>query len=127
MTTTPEPAPLDAGDLVWLDLRPTLGREQSGIRPAVVLTDAAFHRLNATAIICSITSNVSPWPTKVILPDGLAVSGAVLTDQIRCVDRASRGFRRIGSLPPAVLDEIRLRILLLIGAPLVPSGSGIRS
>ncbi|MDP4023908.1 type II toxin-antitoxin system PemK/MazF family toxin [Methylobacterium sp. NEAU 140] len=123
MTTTREINPLDAGDIVWLDLRPTLGREQSGVRPAVVLTDADFHSRHATAIICPITSNVRPWPSKVVLPEGVAVTGAVLADQIRSVDRASRGFRRVGSVPPVVMTEIRNRVMLLIGGSFDAAGS----
>lgn len=116
MTTDDQPAP-QAGDIVWVDLRPTLGREQSGVRPAIVLSDLTFHRRNATAIVCPITRNVTPWPTKILLPDGLSVSGAVLLDQIRCVDRASRGFRRVGSIPDDVLLRIRLGVAELIGLP----------
>ncbi|KQP25105.1 hypothetical protein ASF27_09120 [Methylobacterium sp. Leaf102] len=105
----------DARDLVWVDLRPTLGREQSGVRPALVLTNRGFHQRNATAIICAVTSNVAPWPTKVILPDGLAVSGAVLCDQIRCVDRTMRGFRPIGKVPADVLKDVRGTVANLLG------------
>lgn len=104
-----------AGDIVWADLRPTLGREQSGVRPAIVLSDLIFHRHNETALICPVTRNVKPWPTKVLLPDGLAVSGAVLVDQVRCVDRTSRGFRRIGSVPDDILLKIRLNLAELLG------------
>ncbi|GJE58325.1 type II toxin-antitoxin system PemK/MazF family toxin [Methylobacterium trifolii] len=116
MTTDPEqPALSDAGDLVWVDLRPTLGHEQRGVRPALVLTDRAFHSRNAAAIICPITGNVRPWPTKTLLPPGLAVQGAILTDQIRSVDRAMRGFRRIGRVPDDVLDAVRSKIAAIIG------------
>ena len=100
----------DAGDLVWVDFRPTLGREQSGVRPALVLTSRGFHQRNATAIVCPITSNVDPWPTKVILPAGLAVNGAVLSDQLRCIDRSKRGFRLIGRVPDDVLEVVRRKI-----------------
>ena len=117
VTTADNPLLPEAGDIVWVDLEPTRGREQSGVRPAVVLSDRAFHARNATAIICPITRNVTPWPTKVLLPDGLSVSGAVLIDQIRCVDRASRGFRRVGTVPDDVLLRIRLSVAELIGIP----------
>jgi mRNA interferase MazF len=121
---TIDPEPLEAGALVWVDLRPSLGREQDGVRPAVVVSSRDFHRLNATAIVCPITGNVKPWPTKVILPPGLAVSGAVLTDQIRCLDRAKRGFRRVGAVTDEVLLAIRIKLHELIGiavvSPLAP-------
>ncbi|MEE7502614.1 type II toxin-antitoxin system PemK/MazF family toxin [Methylobacterium sp. C33D] len=117
---TIDPEPLEAGALVWVDLRPSLGREQDGVRPAVVVSSMDFHKLNATAIVCPITGNVKPWPTKVILPPGLAVSGAVLTDQIRCLDRAKRGFRRVGAVTDEVLLAIRIKLHELIGIAVVP-------
>jgi mRNA interferase MazF len=33
----------DAGDLVWIDLNPTPGHEQSGHRPALVLTPRQYY------------------------------------------------------------------------------------
>jgi len=116
MTITAEDSfPLQAGDLVWVDLRPTRGREQSGVRPAVVLTDREFHRRNNTAVVCPITSNKTPWPTKVILPDGLAARGAILVDQIRTLDRVARGFRPVGRVPDQILNEVRGRLAALLG------------
>lgn len=114
-SVTIDSEPLEAGALVWVDLRPSLGREQDGVRPAVVVSNKDFRRLNATAIVCPITGNVKPWPTKVILPPGLAVSGAVLTDQIRCLDRAKRGFRHVGMVTDEVLLAIRIKLHALIG------------
>ena len=115
MTIIDDPLPPRAGNIVWVDLRPTLGHEQSGVRPAIVLSDLTFHRRSATAIICPVTRNITPWPTKILLPEGLAISGAVLVDQIRCVDRSSRGFRIVGSVPEDVLLRIRLSVAELIG------------
>ena len=114
-TTAAESVGLQAGALVWVDLRPTRGREQGGVRPAVVLTDSEFHRLNGTAIVCPITSNKTPWPTKVVLPDGLEARGAVLVDQIRTLDRSGRGFRVMGRVPDAILNEVRGRLAALLG------------
>lgn len=123
MTTTAEDSLLPhAGDLVWVDLRPTRGREQSGVRPVVVLTDREFHRRNRTAIVCPITSNTSPWPTKVMLPEGLAASGAILVDQIRALDRPARGFRAIGRLPDQVLNEVRGLLAALLGIDVAAGG-----
>ena len=98
------------GDVVVVDLNPVRGSEQGGMRPCLVLTDEAFHAIRSTAIVCPITSNTSPWPTKFVLPEGLAVSGAVLCEQLRLVSRYERGFRKIGSVPEEVLVAVR-RIL----------------
>lgn len=104
-----------AGDLVWADLRPTRGREQSGERPVLVVSDVEFHRRSRLAIVCPITSNPRPWPTKVPLPEGLAAAGSILIDQIRALDRTQRGFRRIGEIPDEVLADVRAKLAALIG------------
>ena len=114
-TTVADSSPLRAGDVVWVDLRPTRGREQGGVRPAVALTDLDFHRRNDTAIVCPVTSNTAPWPTKVILPDGLKVRGAILVDQVRALDRSARGFRAVGRVTEEILNEVRGRLAALLG------------
>ena len=90
------------------------------MRPAIVLTDREFHRRNDIAIVCPITSNTNPWPTKVVLPDGLAAEGAILVDQVRTLDRAARGFRAIGRVPDEVLEEVRGRLASLRGSISLP-------
>ena len=125
MTITAEDSSLlQAGDLVWVDLRPTRGHEQGGVRPAVVLTDREFHRRNDTAVVCPVTSNKKPWPTKVLLPDGLAATGAILVDQVRTLDLTARGFRAIGRVPDQVLAEVRGRLATLLGINVVAISRG---
>jgi mRNA interferase MazF len=98
---------LDEGDLVKADLEPVRGSEQGGYRPCLVITDRVFHETRSTAIICPITTNVSPWPTKIMLPDGLPISGAVLCEQLRLVSRSDRGFKYAGRVPFATLRDVR--------------------
>lgn len=111
----PDPKAPDEGDLVWVDLDPIKGHEQGGYRPAIVVSPKIFNETRHTTIVCPITRNVSPWPTKVVLPEGLPVSGAVLTELVRAVDRARRGVRTIGKAPPEVLQEVRLKLKAVLG------------
>ena len=108
----------DAGDIVWVDFDPVRGQEQQGVRPALVLTGRQFHERDRRSIVCPITSSMAPWPTKILLPDGLPVHGGVLVDQIRSVDRAQRGFRFIARAPEPTLLEVRARLALLVGIDL---------
>ena len=89
-----------------------------------MLTNHEFHQLNDTAIVCPITSNIKPWPTKVILPDGLAARGAILVDQVRALDRASRGFRPMGRVPDQVLVAVRALLAALLGVNIVAIARG---
>lgn len=106
---------LRAGDIVWADFDPVLGTEQGGRRPAIVLTGSSFHEQDERSIVCPITRNLSPWPTKVLLPEGMRTRGAVLCDQIRNVHREGRGVRFIEHAPDEVLADVRAIVGSLLG------------
>jgi mRNA interferase MazF len=101
----------DAGDLIWTDFDPQAGR-----RPALVLSPAAFWEASRFAIVCPITSRVRPFGSSVVLPQGLPVSGEVLTSHVRSIDTLARPIAYAGSkVPPSVLTETRAKLAVLIG------------
>ncbi|WP_157015781.1 type II toxin-antitoxin system PemK/MazF family toxin [Mesorhizobium xinjiangense] len=106
---------LEAGDIVWVDFDPVLGTEQAGRRPAIVVTDREYNTLYPRSIVCPITRNSTPWPTKVLLPSGMTTRGAVLADQPRTVHRSLRVFRFIERAPEGILADVRAIIGSLIG------------
>ncbi|MDB5618871.1 type II toxin-antitoxin system PemK/MazF family toxin [Tardiphaga sp.] len=116
----------DVGDIAWVDLDDTRGTEQSGRRPAIVLTSLSFHETSRRAIICPITSKFRDWPTNVALPHGLTTVGMILVDQVRSIDRAERMFDTIEKAPVAVVDEVRNRLAALLGIDFnsIPGGAG---
>ena len=117
MTAIPAESELRPGDLVLVEFGPTRGTEQDGRRPALVVSVSEMHTETRRAIVCPITGNMAPWATKVFLPAGLGVSGAVLTDQVRAIDRKERVLRRLGTAPDIVLVEVRHQLGLLLGIP----------
>lgn len=96
----------DRGDAVWLTFDPQSGHEQSGRRPAVVLSPRAYNSKTSLAIFCPVTSRVKGYPFEVLIPDGLPIEGAVLADQIRSLDWKARRASRICGLSPDTIDEI---------------------
>src|SRR5262245_32446621 len=104
----------DRGSLVWLLFSPHVGSEQAGRRPGIVLTRALYHEHSRLAIVCPITNRERGWPTEVKLPSGLPVTGVVLVDQIRSVDREARKMQVVGQAPREVLDEIDSRLAPLL-------------
>jgi mRNA interferase MazF len=44
------------GDIFWADLDPTLGHEQSGRRPVLVLSEDVFNQASGTVIAIALTS-----------------------------------------------------------------------
>jgi mRNA interferase MazF len=78
------------GDLIWTDFDPVKGREQAGRRPALVISSAAFTEFTNLAVVCPITSHVRPFPTSVVLPADLPISGEILVSHLRSIDVAAR-------------------------------------
>jgi len=96
----------DRGDAVWLSFDPQAGHEQSGRRPAVVLSPRAYNRVTGLAILCPVTSQIKGYPFEVIIPGGLSLAGAVLSDQVRSLDWRARKAARICSLPDELTAEV---------------------
>jgi mRNA-degrading endonuclease toxin of MazEF toxin-antitoxin module len=105
----------ERGALVWVDFTPQSGREQAGHRPALVISPRIYHERSRLAVVCPITSSLRPWPWKVALPPGLPVSGAVLVDQLRAIDREARGLRTAGVAPQTVVAEVQAKLAALLG------------
>lgn len=104
----------DRGDLVWLDFNPSLGHEQAGYRPALVLSPADYNTRSGLAVVCPITSQVKNYPFEVPLPDGLQVTGVILTDQIKSVAWFERRIVYKDSLPLADFKKVVGNILSLL-------------
>ena len=105
-----------AGDLIWTDFDPRVGREQSGRRPALVISPAAFFRASAFAIVCPISSRIRGFGSSVLLPEGLPVAGEVLTSHVRSIDTLARPVRYAGgAVPEATLAEARGKLAALCG------------
>jgi len=105
----------DAGDLIWTDFTPTKGQEQSGRRPALVISSRLFTTMTGLAVVCPITSRVRPFPTSAILPPGLPIAGEILTSNIRSIDTLARPVIFAGAAIPASLAaEVRARLAAFI-------------
>ena len=106
----------EAGDLIWTDFDPRIGREQSGRRPALVVSPSDFCRVTEFAIVCPITSRVRPFGTSVVLPSGLPIFGEILTSHVRSIDTLARPISYAGAaVPAATLDDVRSKLAALIG------------
>ena len=102
----------ERGDLIWLSFTPQSGREQAGRRPALVVSPSTYNSKVGLALVCPITSRVKGYPFEVALPEGGAVQGVVLADQLRSLDWRSREAELIAKAPIAVVE----RVLQLVGA-----------
>ncbi|MHB8337967.1 MAG: endoribonuclease MazF [Ignavibacteriaceae bacterium] len=104
----------ESGDIVWLNLNPQTGHEQSGRRPALVISPYAYNEKTDLAIFCPITSQVKGYPFEVKIPDDLEISGVILSDQIKSLDWTTRKAEFICKLPKVALRETLNKINVLL-------------
>ena len=109
----------DRGEAVWITLNPQAGHEQAGRRPAVVLSPAAYTSKVGLAIVCPITNQIKGYPFEVVLPTGLAVTGAILSDQVKSLDWRARNASFICAVPPATIAEVLQKLNVLV-SPATP-------
>lgn len=111
MTGAPE-----RGDVVWITMNPTIGHEQAGRRPALVVSPGSYNGKVGLAILCPITSQVKGYPFEVPVPVGLPVDGVVLSDQAKSLDWRSRGAEFVCRVP----EETTTSVLQRLGRLLAP-------
>jgi mRNA interferase MazF len=92
--------------VVWITLNPQAGHEQAGRRPAVVLSPENYNGKIGLAILCPITNQIKGYPFEVLLPAGLPVAGAILSDQVKSLDWRARNAELICTLPAETISEV---------------------
>lgn len=104
----------DRGDLVWISLNPQTGHEQTGRRPAVVLSPKKYNAKVGLAILCPVTSQRKGYPFEVLIPEGLSVSGVILSDQVKSLDWKARKVELADRLPSRTMDEVLQKLNTLL-------------
>ena len=103
----------DVGDIVWVSFNPQTGHEQSGHRPAVVLSPATYNAKTSLMVCCPLTTQIKNYPFEVLIAG--PSRSAVLADQVKSLDWRKRRARRKGMISTGELAEVRAKIRALIG------------
>jgi mRNA interferase MazF len=96
------------GDVVWAEFNPTVGHEQAGQRPVVVLSHDVFNDRSGTVIAVAISSQEprAGFPLSVeITTARLPKRSWVKTGQIRTLSVARLG-SKLGRIAPEELERI---------------------
>ena len=105
----------DAGDLVWLTFDPQAGHQQSGRRPALILSPREYNAKARLALACPMTSQVKGYPFEVPVPPGGTITGVILADRVENLDWNVSKIVFASKAGPAVLVEVRERLRPLLG------------
>jgi len=93
-------------DILLLDFNPTKGHEQSGTRPALVLSSNSFNKITNMAIVCPITSNTKEFPSHYILEQTKKIKGSVLCEHVRSIDYNTRRVKFVEKVSNEEFDNI---------------------
>ena len=107
------------GDIYYADLDPTVGSEQGGVRPVLILQNNVGNRHSPTVIVAAITSRTGKPRLPTHVPVGCVVSGlyrdsVVLLEQLRTVDR-TRLREFLGTLEQADMEAIDTALEVSVG------------
>ena len=95
------------GDIFWLDLDPSLGHEQQGRRPGLVVSPERFNKVTGVPIFLPITTKgqFARLNGFAVELRGTATHGIVRCDQPTALDIAARNADYIETLPDDILEE----------------------
>ncbi len=102
------------GDIVWLQFDPQAGHEQAGRRPALVVSPSAYNGRVGLALFCPLTTSIKGYPFEVAVQVDGKVDGAILADQVKCLDWRARRARKFGEIPDEILAEVLGKIATLV-------------
>lgn len=76
-------------DVYLADLNPTIGREQAGMRPVLIISNSYENLLDVVTIIpiTSLKNNRRLYPNELLLPDELQKPSILLCQQIRTISK----------------------------------------
>ena len=104
----------EKGDVVWLDFNPQTGHEQSGRRPAIVISPTSYNQKVGLALFCPITNQAKGYPFEVAIPKNKNIAGVILSDQLKSLDWRARNVVFITKLSDSVIEEVLRKVKVLL-------------
>jgi mRNA interferase MazF len=110
---------VDRGTIVLVELDPTVGHEQRGLRPCIAVSDPSVNASQRFPLIAVIPVTGTPgvgalYPTLAAGTSGLTKPSSALIDHVRSIDK--RRIRRIfGQVSKAELADIDEGLGLFLG------------
>jgi len=101
------------GEIWFVTLNPTAGREQQGIRPVFVVSEKEFNRLGL-CVICPISqggqqSRYAGFAVT-LMGTGTETQGIIMCNQPRTIDMGARNGRFVEDIQDDLLDEVLARL-----------------
>jgi len=108
---------MERGDIYLVSLDPTIGHEQQGKRPVLVISPGKFNRLTGVPVVLPIATVGNFARTAgfavSLMGVGTQTTGVVRCDQPRALDLRARGGRKVERVPETIVDEVLSRVITI--------------
>lgn len=101
------------GDIVWLEFSHQIGHEQSGFRPALIISGEIYNRKTGLCLAMPITSKIKGYPFEVNLKTK-KVEGVILSDQIKSLDFKLRKIKFCDKIDDKTFEIVINKLSLLL-------------
>jgi mRNA interferase ChpB len=100
---------------IWLvSLDPTLGDEQQGTRPVLIVSPDSFNAVTGAAVVLPIPTGGAFARTQgfavQLSGPGTKTTGVIRCDQPRTIDLAARNGRCLESVPARVMEDVLAKL-----------------
>jgi mRNA interferase MazF len=102
------------GDIIIVNFDPTLGHEQAGLRPALIISRDIYNKNTRQIVVCPITTKAKPLPMRIPLDDRTKTQGYIMCDQIRTFDTNARSPKLAEKLPEDILEIVKQVVSAII-------------
>ncbi len=103
----------DEGDLIWINFDPAIGREQKGLRPALVLSSKDINRYSDLVIVCPITSVFKNNVLNVNV-NTKKIKGQILSNQVKTLDWRKRRHSFAEKIDQQTLDDVKAKLAVIL-------------
>ncbi len=103
----------ERGDIIWLTFSPTQGHEQSGRRPALVLSPISYNKLTGLAVVVPVTKVKKGFNFEIPIVTSKNI-GVILSDHVHSLAYEKRGAEYIERASQFVVEEVCNNIKSLI-------------
>jgi len=101
---------MNQGDIYEIFLDPTLGSQQSGRRPAIILSGTGINKITKTVIVVPLTTQLKHYQDNLILKptlkNGLKKTSEALPIHIRAIDK-TRLKNKVGNIERSEIEVLK--------------------
>ena len=94
------------GSIIYIDFNPQLGHEQSGRRPAIVVSNNLYNKYCNLTYVCPITSTNNKHPFHILLDNRTKTHGSILCEQLKALDLTKRNAEYEEMAPKEIIEEV---------------------